>query len=143
MVEFALIAPIFFLFVAMVIQGALYINAQATIDNATREGARAAAICGSGNSNVSGAGAQGCQAMALAAVQDNLGILSKSTVRVTLCQGDTTTGARCSAAYVASGAGTVVEVDVSYVYRYYLDPLLGSGGPTTTITSSGRAVSQQ
>lgn len=141
MVEFALVAPVFFLFLALVIQGALYINAQATIDNATREGVRAATVCGSGGT---GATAQSCHAAALAAVRANLGILDPGApLSVRICAADTSTGANCSAPYQAASYGTVVEVDSTYTYRYYLDPLFGTGGPSVTITSRGRGVSQQ
>ena len=47
MVEFALIGPLFFAFMLMIIEAGFYINAVATIDNVNREVARAVAICGS------------------------------------------------------------------------------------------------
>jgi hypothetical protein len=46
-VEFALIAPTFFVLLFMIMEAALFINAQVTIDNATREAARVAGLCGS------------------------------------------------------------------------------------------------
>ncbi|HEV3232788.1 MAG TPA: TadE family protein, partial [Candidatus Dormibacteraeota bacterium] len=44
--EFALLSPAFFLLIFGIVAGALMLNAQATLDNATREAARQAALCG-------------------------------------------------------------------------------------------------
>ena len=47
LVEFALIGPVMFIIMAAVIEAGLLMNAQATLDNATRDAVRWGALCGS------------------------------------------------------------------------------------------------
>lgn len=149
MVEFALIGPLFFLFVVVIIQGALYINAQATIDNMTREVARAVAVCGTtpGPWTYRDVSYSSCDAAALA--QRNLNFLpvSGSVVTVAVCTDSASlANSHCpaGAAWAArTSVGQLVEVTTYYTYKFYLDPLLGSGSPSIQIQSSARVVTQQ
>jgi Flp pilus assembly protein TadG len=151
MVEFALIGPLFFLFVVVIIQGALYINAQATIDNTTREMTRAAAVCGTSSGTFWYRGQQYtggnvCQSAALAQQQLNfLPKSSTSSVVVSACTGSSIPASgHCSGGFsTPTAVGDAIEVNVSYTYTFYLDPLMGTAGPTILISSSARGLAQQ
>jgi Flp pilus assembly protein TadG len=139
-VEFAMVAPFFFILVFLIIEGGLLINAQATIDNATREGARAAALCGSATipttytyQGVSSG--SGCTGLTAAVVQAHLGILNNlyplnPTINPS-CPGSSSTT-----------PGNPVCVQVTYKYSYLIPSLLGLGA-ITYITSTAQEVSQQ
>jgi len=162
MVEFALVAPFFLLLTFLIIESALYMNGQATIDNASREGARVAAICGSRQSPFVDANGTytglPCTAAIKKAVQTNLGFLSftQQNPVVIICtpssaqQYCTTAldpvGGTCpvdgAGGWIAGGTGSAIEVDVKYEYDYYIGTFLGTG-PDTCVISSARAVSQQ
>ncbi len=162
MVEFALVAPFFFALVFAIVEGALLMNGQAAIDNADREGARVAALCGSTQGQIIVAGIANtglpCEAAIGAAVQSNLGFLpfTQQNPVVIVCtpaadqllcpsQPDPA-GGPCpvdgAGGWVGTGPGTEIEVDVKYAYNYYAGHLLGAA-LNTCITSSARAVSQQ
>jgi hypothetical protein len=146
LVEFALIAPVFLLFVFMVIQGALYINAQVTIDNVTREVARAAAICGTQPTyDYRGQGAAPCSTVVQRQVDTNiLPRTASSPLTIAVCSASIPSNGHCSSGFEAPTAvGQQVEIDVYYTYTFYLDPLLGQGGPTVQVNSSARVVAQQ
>lgn len=152
--EFALIAPAFFVVLFMIVEAALFINAQVTIDNATREAARVAALCGSSRAaavTYNGVLYQGQPGPCRAAVEDqvfrHLGFLTPSTVApvnptVKVCSPPPTTGP-CSAAYSGASQGSVIQVDVTYEYSYWFHPLLGESSPKTNLSSRARVVSQQ
>ena len=147
-------APAFFVVLFMIAEAALFINAQITIDNATREAARVAGLCGSSRAaavTYNGVPYQGQPTPCRAAVEDqvfrHLGFLTPSTVApvnptVKVCSPPPTTGP-CSAVYSGATQGSVIQVDVSYDYTYWVHPLLGDGSPKTTLTSRARVVSQQ
>jgi Flp pilus assembly protein TadG len=153
-VEFALIAPTFFVLLFMIMEAALFINAQVTIDNATREAARVAGLCGSSKAaavTYNGVPYQGQPTPCRVAVEDqvfrHLGFLTPSTVApvnptVKICTPPPVTGV-CSAAYSGAVQGGVIQVDVAYDYTYWVHPLLGSRTPKTTLASRARVVSQQ
>jgi Flp pilus assembly protein TadG len=151
MVEFALIAPLFFLFVFAIIEGALYINAQSTLDNMTREVARTYAVCGTtaGHWIYRGQGYINCKDAALSQKDANIGILppaSLSSMTVAFCAPDSNipANAHCSGrADAITAAGQQVEVSVNITYTFWVDPLLGTFGPTIPMTSSARMVAQQ
>jgi len=42
-----------------------------------------------------------------------------------------------------TAVGQSMEVSVTYTYTFYVDPLLGSAGPSIPMTSSARMVGQQ
>src|SRR5947209_686379 len=91
--EFALLSPVFFLIVFGIIGGALMLNAQATLDNATREAARQAALCagsmggwtdGAGVIHAGGQDGSACAQAARRALYANLGILPVASGNPTL-----------------------------------------------------------
>lgn len=148
LVEFALIGPLFFLFVFAIMEGALLMNAQASLDNAAREGVRAAVVCGKQFD---------CEGTAIRpAVLDHLGILGTGASRlsVVVCLGvagqpcpTTSAPNSCPQAagivYGSAGAGapagsSTVEVDVYYHYDFYLGAFVGAAGPSTCMTSKAR-----
>ena len=153
-VEFALVAPAFFVVLFMIAEAALFINAQVTIDSATREAARVAGLCGSSRAaavTYNGVLYQGQPTPCRAAVEDqvfrHLGFLKPSTVApvnptVKVCSPAPATGP-CTAVYAGATQGTVIQVDVSYDYTFWVYPLLGEGSPKTTLSSRARVVSQQ
>jgi hypothetical protein len=144
MVEFALVAPAFIILLLGVVEVGMFMNAQATIDNNTREVARVVALCGSSGGGWSYRGHQPGQTCPdAAASQVQLGILSPNNLQVAVCTTIPASG-HCAAGYEwPTYVGQQVEVDFYYTYRYYVDPLLGQLSPTTVISSSARVVAQQ
>jgi Flp pilus assembly protein TadG len=135
MVEFALVGPLFFLLVLMIAEGGLLMNAQASLDNATREAARALSVCGSaqGAFVYNGYRANGCVALADQVARANFGIVSKTgpptPPQITYSP--------------ASGFGAAASVTLSYNYLFYIPTFLGAGGPTIKLTSQAPVVGQQ
>jgi Flp pilus assembly protein TadG len=150
LVEFALVGPLFFLFVVLIVQGALYINAQATIDNMTRETARAVSVCGTTSGPWSyqddSSTYASCADAALAQVQrtDHQFLPNQGSLSVYWCT-NPPANSHCTSTIQQqpTSAGQAIEVNVSYVYTFWVDALMGSGGPTANITSSARVVAQQ
>ena len=153
MVEFALIAPIFFAFILVTIEGAFYINAQATIDNVTREVARAVAVCGAtqGPYRYGGKAYEDCRAVAVGQ-EDQLTYLPNnglSPIILAVCSASIPASGKCAAGTASDryeqpkAAGNAIEVDVTYTYRFMIFPLFGDVGPTVPISSSARTVAQQ
>ncbi|MHB8509272.1 MAG: TadE/TadG family type IV pilus assembly protein [Candidatus Dormibacteria bacterium] len=159
-VEFVLVAPMFFVLVFMIIQSALYVNAIATIDNATREAARVASLCGGSKAaqvtyqtgvytaSTYANTATACEAAVDGTVTANLGLLkfiAGVNPAVTVCVAPVS--GSCSASYgpnTRPQQGQVVQVDVAYSYSYYFGAFLGVASPFKTIvSSSARAVAQQ
>ena len=144
MVEFALVGPVFMALLVGVIEVGLFMNAQATIDNVTREVARAVAVCGTSTASFSYRGQQPvpCQAVALNQVQLNF-LPAGAAVQVAVCTTIPPSG-HCSGTYQQpTYVGQVVEVDVYYTYSYYTELLLGTAAPTTVLASSARVVAQE
>jgi hypothetical protein len=133
MVEFALIGPLLFLMIFIIAETALYVNAVATIDNATRDGARIAALCGSNIGPVKyyGAPSTSCSGAVGAAVNANLGILPIAANNPQCCYSG------------GASAGSVMVVTVRYEYSWYLQYFLGQSAPSTTIQATAPVVSQQ
>ena len=131
MVEFALVGPMFLLLVIMILEGGLMMNAQASLDNATREAARAVAICGSsiGSTSYGSIAATGCQALAQNVAVSNLGLLAGNPPVLQVTQ--------------ASGFGGGAAVTVQYSYAFYAPTFLGLGGPTITLSSTAPVIGQQ
>jgi Flp pilus assembly protein TadG len=133
MVEFALVAPLFFLFVFMIAEGALFLNAQLTLDNSTREAARVVAICGANQGSFvyddPTRPSSSCTAAAVAMVQKNLGIVDATLPNPTVS--------------LATGYGAAGSMTVSMAYRFYVPKILGLGGPTLKMTSTAPVVGQQ
>ena len=133
MVEFALVAPLFFLFVFLIAEGALFINAQLTLDNSTREAARALAVCGANRGaflyNDPRHPYTSCTAAAVSILQGNLGILNPRgpSPQVT----------------VAGGYGSGGSMTVSFTYAFYAPAQLGLAGPSLLMTSTAPIIGQQ
>jgi len=127
-------------------EAALFVNAQSTLDNATREGARVAAICGSfqgAQISFNGTGYTNCTVATFGTVQSNMGILPvtlpDTNPAVSIC--DETSG--CAGAYTGAPAGDVVEVKGVYHYTYYIAHIMGFTNPSVDLQSTARVVSQQ
>lgn len=133
MVEFALIGPLLFLMIFIIAETALYVNAVATIDNAARDGARIAALCGSNIAPVKyyGAPSTSCASAVSAVVNGNLGILPTTAGNPQCCYPG------------GAPAGSVMLVTVRYRYSWYLQYFIGQSAPTTTIQATAPVVSQQ
>jgi hypothetical protein len=162
LVEFALIAPFFILILLSVIEAGLFLQAQSTIDNITREVARVVSVCGTTKGGFQyqkdpATGLwnlySGCQDAAVH--QEHLYYLPvtfgpTNNITLIVCSGqnilpnghcDTTAG---TTSYdQPSYVGEDVEVDLYYNYRYYIDPLMGEVAPSTILASSARVVAQQ
>jgi hypothetical protein len=163
LVEFALVAPFFFLIVLTILEAGLFLQAQSTIDNITREIARVVAVCGTTKGGFQyqknpNTGLwnlySGCQDAAVH--QEHLYYLPvtfgpTNTLTLVVCSGpDILPNGHCAAPagdethYLGpSYVGEEVEVDIYYNYRYYIDPLMGEVAPSTIIASSARVVAQQ
>jgi Flp pilus assembly protein TadG len=137
MVEFALVGPTFLFLLFMVFEGSLFINAQATIDNATREGARVAALCGDSHiySYLGVTSAVNCYAPVEEAVDTHLGILPVAAV-------NGVANPNISPSCNICPTGTTITLTVTYQYNYYVPSLLGLYAGTQ-INSVASVVSQQ
>ena len=137
MVEFALVGPLLLLLLFLVIESALYVNALATMDNAVREGARIAAICGSSDApfRLNHKTYSSCSAAVDGTVTDHLGFLPVTA-------GSTSCSNPCVTTTQPQPDGSVVNVSATYTYQYYLNLFIGTG-PTTNITSQATVVSQR
>ncbi|MEA2684378.1 MAG: TadE-like protein [Chloroflexota bacterium] len=136
MVEFALVGPLFLLLILMIVEGGLFMNAQASVDNATREAARAVSVCGSAtNLFIYGKyRSNGCAALAQSVAQDNLGLIPR------------TGSSPPSPVYTvvqANGFGAAGSVTTDYSYTFYVAAFLGLGGPTLQMTSTAPVQGQQ
>ncbi|MDQ6747253.1 MAG: pilus assembly protein [Candidatus Dormibacteraeota bacterium] len=135
MVEFAIVGPLFFLLVLMIAEGGLLMNAQASLDNATREAARALAVCGSAQGLViyNGHRADSCVGLADDVAKSNFGLVSKTgppaPPRLTYSP--------------AGGYGAAASVTLQYDYVFYSPSLLGLGGPSISLSSNAPVVGQQ
>ena len=123
-VEFALIAPILFVLVFGIIDFGLYINANAVVTNATREGARAASL-GASTSEID------------SVTRSALGELPASASAVVVLSCKTPAGSVCSSYASGADAGGTAIVEVQYQHPW-LTPLLPSSGITIDIKSEMR-----
>ncbi len=130
MVEFALVAPAAFLLLFMVIEGGLFINAQATIDNAAREASRVAAMCGGSitqpGPTYNGVPSTDCTGAVQSATTRNLGLLSfVGTINpdVLVCSPPPPSGPCVAGAYNPT-QGSPIQVTVIYRYDYYFGALM-------------------
>lgn len=131
MVEFALVAPLFLLLVLMIIEGGLMMNAQASLDDATREAARALSICGGslGPASYGSITATSCVGVASAVVKANLGLQARTPNPPKVTQ--------------APGYGGAASVTVQVDYGFYAPTFLGLGGPTVSLSSTAPVIGQQ
>ena len=149
MVEFALIAPLIIFLLFVVIEAGLYVNARATVDNAAREGARAAAMCGGTIAypfTYKGTKSTDCGAAVSNAVTSNMGFLlagnpgSQPVVRE--CTPPPPSGQCPSGGTYSPVQGAYIQVSVDYPYYFYLSSLLG-GTFQADVGSDAVVVSQQ
>ena len=145
MVEFAIVGPVFLLTMFLILEGALYVNAVATIENAAREGARVAALCGTSKTGgtYNGNLYHSCNQAIVQEVYNHAGALrfvpTTPNPVVKACSPPGT----CSTTYSGPAQpGDEIEVNVTYTYGYYMQLLVGTP-PTTSIVSDVRVVSQQ
>ena len=132
MVEFALVGPLFFLLVLLIVEGALLMNAQITLDNATRESARALSVCGSATGTYYYGNQHGtCRGLTDALARSNYRLLPNSG-----------TTPRIQPVY-ASGYGVAGSVTLTYSYSFYTLYYLGVSGPTIALQSTAPVVGQQ
>jgi len=157
MVEFALVAPAFFILVFFIVESSLLLNAQITIDGATREAARVAALCGGaignwtspdGTAYSNGTVGSPCPQAIDQSVTGNLGFLRStgSNPAITSVAPDAGSPAYCAAgttvyAYYAP-SGCLVTVSVSYQYAFLLNFLVGPTAPSIILTSKATSDSQ-
>src|SRR5438309_466118 len=121
LVEFVLVAPILLVLILGIMEGGLFVNARITLDNAAREGARVAAVCGSSKvyRDANGAtqvGTNACASAASVAITNHLGILDTAnwtTPPSISC--DPHPASACPhflAGDLSTPAGSTVEVDL-------------------------------
>jgi len=159
--EFALLSPAFFLLVFGIIGGALMLNAQATLDNATREAARQVALCGGamgswtdggGTTHSGGPNGSPCVQAGMKALYQNFGILpvtpgtdgSQANPQMVLEAPAASWSADCSGSATPyyGGSGCAVEVRTTYQFSFLINAVLGSGVPSITLTSVARSAGQ-
>ncbi|MGI8609647.1 MAG: TadE family protein [Candidatus Dormibacteria bacterium] len=132
-VEFALVGPLFFVLVLLIVEGALLMNAQISLDNATREAARALAVCGSATGDFYYGSHRGtCPALTDALARSNFGLLATSgatSPQVTWAGG--------------RGYGTAGSVTLTHAYRFYTLYYLGVSGATLALQSTASVEGQQ
>ncbi len=130
-VEFALLLPLLLLLVFGIIDFGRALNAQITLTQAAREGARLAAL---GDSNV----VSGTQTAATG--------LSPVSVGVSSCPAGTTSGATCTTvttcpANAATGVSAVVQASYSFSFITPIKAIASmfgaSFGSTMTLTATG------
>ena len=151
-------APIFFISVLAVLESAFIINSQLSLDNATRDGVREGALCGStigpwtdpnGVQYVGGPQATPCQDAIDATVRADMKIFhdaSKTVLSIPPAvapQPPYTTDcpAPVAGAYSAP-QGCVIQVNATFTYRFFLNFLIGPDAPSIDLHSSATAVSQ-
>jgi Flp pilus assembly protein TadG len=143
------VGPLFFGLVMLTIEAALLMNAQLTLDNATREAARAAAVCGDGKGAFGGAsGGATCEQLAESALSANLGIVAVLGAAPGL-HFDTPTDPANSGCGPSGGAyngapqGCPIVLSTSYTFTFLLGSLMGSAAPGIGLSSQAAVVSQR
>lgn len=131
MVEFALIAPVSFLLIISIVVVGIFVTNYIQLTNVARDGARAAAVCGAGNS-VSAAqmpdGSGTCSDTALESyISSHLVTIPGGSVSPLIFVCTSATAGACSSSAVADGfegcygqTGRIIEVDMYYDQPLYL-----------------------
>lgn len=143
-VEFALVAPVFFLILFGIIEAGRFIVYYETLSNAAREGTRYAIVHGSNSFCPSGpmppgvAPPLGCYdgsgANVAQRVKDSAFGMLGTSVSVWSCWGDLQPDGTCTASGLGNGREAPVTVRASYTYRT-LVPLV----PLPSITVNGES----
>jgi hypothetical protein len=158
MVEFALMAPVLFLLLLGILVAAIVVTNTVQLQNAVRDAARAAAVCG-GPSRPTGAdaptlpGGLTCDSGNLPTFfSQHLNAIPTGSIKPYLCV--EISGASCSGILATTenvfnqcDQGETIEVQASYDQPLYI-PLIGNifgtnGGNTRTLTASATAVCEQ
>ena len=131
MVEFALVAPIFFFMIFGVMEGGWLFYNQNAITNAARDGSRYAAVHGTQSQGITDATLQAAYVVSAAdvkaAIVQRLAITDKDTIQVTVLRPD---------------GDMVPGHHVTIVVKYQYQPLIGYllGNKTLTLSSSSTSV---
>jgi hypothetical protein len=153
--EFGLLLPLFLVLIFAIIESSLLMNAQGTLDNAIREGARVGALCGSatgtwiapdGTQYSSGPEGSPCPEAIAHTINKNLGIIptAGNYPTISIIAPVSNIGSSCTgtgSTYYAP-TGCPIQIQVSYPYRFYFNLLVGASGPSLTLKSSAVVVSQ-
>ena len=158
LVEFALVAPLAMLLLMSLVVLGVMVTDQVQLTNAVRDGARAAAVCGSNPTGTTTLpdGSTSCTDIASANPDDNLlaWIVAQAngshggvaTVTITVYD-STTSHTLVGTAMSACRKGYTVEVATSFAQQLYV-PLVGrwlgdGGGNTRTISAKADATCEQ
>ncbi|MBV9099961.1 MAG: pilus assembly protein [Candidatus Dormibacteraeota bacterium] len=132
LIEFSLVAPIGFLLILSIIVGCVVITNLVQLTNAARDGARAAAICGSVSTAQMPDGSGTCSDTAVAAyITSHLSAIPAGSVlpQIYVCTPSEAAAGTCTSAGVRGIAncqrGRIVEVDMYYDQPLYI-PLLST-----------------
>jgi len=150
LVEFALVAPIFFLLVFLVIEGGRFVLYYQTLANATREGARYAIVHGSNSFCPSGPMAPGTTAPAcydpsgakvVQRVKDSAFGLLGTGVTVTTCWDPTVNpDGSCTQGALGNGRESLVRVTAAFTYRTLIPlvplPPIGMSAESTLVVNN-------
>jgi|ERR1035437_7073224 Flp pilus assembly protein TadG len=154
LVEFGLVGPIFFILIFLLFVSALMMNAQISLDNAIREGARVAALCGNakgtwtmndGTIVTSGPNSSPCPMATQITVDRNLGFLrvTSTNPNVVAATPIISSNTSCGGSSYNAPQGCPILISSSYEYQFLLNFIIGPGSPTISLTSSAPSVSQQ
>lgn len=136
MVEFALIAPVAFLLLISIVVVGIVVTNYIQLTNVARDGARAAAICGAGNSIAAAQmpnGSGACSDSALATyITNQLVTIPSGSVSPLIFVCTAASAGACSSSALATGfegcygqSGRIIEVDMYYDQPLYL-PLVST-----------------
>lgn len=131
MVEFALIAPVSFLLLLSIVVVGIFVTNFIQLTNVARDGARAAAVCGAGNSTTAAQmpdGSGACSDSALASyITTHLVTIPGGSVSPLIFVCTSATAGACSSSALADGfegcygqTGRIIEVDMYYDQPLYL-----------------------
>ncbi len=157
MVEFTLVAPMGFLLLLGIIVSGIVVTNFVQLTNAARDGARIAAICGSGVSMTpptpmpDGSGPCSDTAIVSYITSHLVAVPLASRPQIFVCSATEAANGTCSSAGTQSLAdcqpGRIVEVDMTYDQPLYL-PLVSNlfetnPNGTRTLTASAQATCEQ
>jgi hypothetical protein len=157
MVEFSLVAPMGFLLLLGIVVSGIVVTNLVQLTNAARDGARIAAICGSGVSlnpptqMPDGSGPCSDTAIVSSIANHLVAVPLSARPQIFVCSAQQASNGTCSTAGTQSLAdcqpGRIVEVDMTYDQPLYL-PLVSNvfenkPNGTRTLTASAQATCEQ